>query len=87
MANAREYYSLNIIVNIAFFSPLNTNVHTSLKYYRKQALNKILKMMGGPRKFFAKKLLSHKIFSSMISWATKYFFRNLENSPGSLLHT
>ena len=56
---------LNIIVNISPFSLLNTNVNT-LKYYRKQALNKKLKLMGGVMKFFTKKLLGHKMFSSEI---------------------
>ena len=28
-------------------------------------------------KYFLKKLLSHEIFSSMVSWATKIFLKNL----------
>ena len=73
MKNSREYYCLNIIVNIRSFSPLNINLNTTMKYYRTQALNKKLKLMGGAMKFFTKKLLGHEIFSSMIPWATKYF--------------
>ena len=33
--------------------------------------------MRGAMKYFLKKLLSHEIFSSMVSWATKIFFKNL----------
>ena len=82
MKNSREYYCLNIIVNIRSFSPLNTNLNTIMKYYRKQALNKKLKLMGGAMKFFTKKLLGHEIFSSMIPWATKYFLKNFEKPSG-----
>ena len=71
MENSRERYCLNIIVNISSFSPLNTSVNTILKYYYKHALNKKLKLMGGAKKFFTKKLLGHETFSSMIPWATK----------------
>ena len=83
MENSCQYYCLNIIVNISSFSPLNTNITTTLKYYHKQALNKELKLMGGAmkffttKKFFIKKLLGHEIFNSMIPWATKYFLKNL----------
>ena len=77
MENSREHYFLNIVVNISSFSPLNTNVNTALKYYRKQTINKKLKFMGGVMKFFAEKLLCHEIFSCMILWATKYFLKNL----------
>ena len=75
--NSREYYCLNIIVNISSFSYLNTDVNTALKYYCKQALNKELKLMGGVMKFFAKKVLVHEIFSSTIPWATEYILKNL----------
>ena len=37
MENSREYFCLNIIVNISTYGPLNTNVNTTLKYYSKQA--------------------------------------------------
>ena len=76
MVSSREYYSLNIIVNISFFSPLDTNVNTTLKYYQEQVLSKELTLMGGTMKCFAKKLLGHEIFSSMIPWAKKYFLKN-----------
>ena len=33
--------------------------------------------MGGAMKYFLKKLLSLEIFRSIVSWATKYFLRNL----------
>ena len=71
--------TLNVIVNISSFSALNlnTNVNTTLKYYRKQALNKKLKLMEEAKNFFTKKLLDHGIFSSMLPWATKYFLKNL----------
>ena len=61
MENYSEYYCLNIIANINFFISLNSNVNTILRYYRKQALNKKLKCMGGAMKYFTKKL-----------WAMKY---------------
>ena len=59
MENSREYYGLNIIANINTFGPLNTNINTNLKYYRRQALKKKLKLMRGAMKFFTKKLLGH----------------------------
>ena len=58
-------------------SNLNITVNTTLKYCYKQALNKKLKLMGGAMKYFLKKLLGHEIFRSMVSWATKYFLKNL----------
>ena len=73
MENSREYYCLNIIVNISFFSTLNTNANTTLKHNRKQALNKKLKLMGGAMKYFTKKLLGHETFTSIVAWATKCF--------------
>ena len=71
MENCCEYCCLNVIVNISSFRTLNNNVNATLKYYRKQALNKKLKLMGGAIQYFTKKPLGHKILSSMISWATK----------------
>ena len=71
MENCSEHYCLNIIVNVSSFIPLNNNVNTSVKYYRKQALNKKLKLMREAMKYFTKKLLGHEIFSSMIHWALK----------------
>ena len=41
------------------------------------ALNKKLKLMGGAMKHFLKKLRGHEKFRSMVSWATKYFSKNL----------
>ena len=77
MKNSSEYYCLIIIVNISSFIPLNTNVNTTLKYYRKQALNEKLKLIRGVMKFFTKKLLDQEIINSMIPWTTKYFLKNL----------
>ena len=37
--------------------------------------------MGAAVKYFLKKLLGDKIFRFMVSWATKYFLKHLENSP------
>ena len=53
---------------------LNITVSTTLKYSYKQALNKKLNLMGGTIKYFPKNLLGHEIFSSMVSWATTFFF-------------
>ena len=77
MKNSSEYYCLIIIVNISSFIPLNTNVNTTLKYYRKQALNEKLKLIRGAMKFFTKKLLDQEIINFMIPWTTKYFLKNL----------
>ena len=30
-------------------------------------------------KYFLKKLMGHEIYRSMVSWATKYFLKNLYN--------
>ena len=87
MENSREYYCLNIMLNTSSFSPLNTNMNTNLKYYRKQALNKKLKLVGGAMKFFTKKLLGYEIFSSMIPWVTKYFLKNLLKPPTPTPHS
>ena len=35
--------------------------------------------MGGAMKYFRKKLLGHEVFRSMVSWATKFFLKNLKN--------
>ena len=77
LGNLFEYYFLNIIVNVNFFSDLNITVSTTLKYYYKQALNKKLKLIVGDMKYFLKKLLGNEIFSSMVSWAKKCFLKNL----------
>ena len=73
LENLFEYYFLNIIVNVNFFSDLNITVSTTLKYYHKQALNKKLKLMGVIMKYFPEKLLGHEIFCTMVPWATKFF--------------
>ena len=44
MENCREYCCLNIIVNVSSFSSLSNNVNTTLKYYRKPALNNKIKI-------------------------------------------
>ena len=77
MENSGEYYCLNIIVNISSFSPLDTSVNTMLKYYRKQALNKKLKLIRGAMKCCTKKLLGQEILSPMIPWSMKCFLKNL----------
>ena len=64
---------MNIIVNITFLNDLNITVITTLKYYHKQPLNKKLKLMGKAMNYFQEKLLSHKILSCMVPWATKFF--------------
>ena len=75
MENLFQYYLLNVIVNVNFFSDLK------LKYYceyypmlLQNALNKKLKFMGGSMKYFPKKLMGHEIFRSMVSCTTKIFF-------------
>ena len=78
LENLFEYYEysniLNIVVNINFFSDLNITVSTNFKYYHKQGLNKKLNLMGGAIKYFPEKLLGHEILSSIVPWATKFFF-------------
>ena len=54
---------------------LNITVNTILKYCYKKALNKKLKLMGGVMKYFLKKLLVHELSRSMVSWATKFFWK------------
>ena len=46
---------------------------TTREYCYKKALNKKLKSMGEIMKNFLKKLLSHEIFRSIVSWATNFF--------------
>ena len=70
---------LNIIVNVNFFSDLK--IEYCCEYYPeccyKKTLNKKLKLSGGAKKYFPKKLLGYEIFRSMVSWATKRFLKNL----------
>ena len=77
--NFFEYYSLNMFVNINTIIALNISVNTTLKYYYSKDLNEKLKLMGWTLNFFSKKLLSNKIFSSMVHWATKCDLKKLEN--------
>ena len=77
LENLFEYYFLNIIVAAIFFSDLNITVSTTLKYCHKQALDNKQKLMAGAIKYFPEKLLSHETFSSMVSWATKFIWKNL----------
>ena len=78
MENFYEYYCFNIIVNINSFSQLNITMNTTLKYNRRQTLNKKLKLMRECMKSFWKKLLDHEILSSMVPWATNFFlFRKI----------
>ena len=67
-----EYYFLNIIVNVNFFSDLKFEYYSD--YYPEillqVSLNKKLKLMGVAIKCFLKKLLGDEIFKSMVSWAT-----------------
>ena len=64
LENLFEYYFLNIIVNVNFFSDLK------FKYYCE----------------YYQKLLGHKIFRSMVSWASKFLFEKFLK-PFGLLHT
>ena len=77
--NFFEYYSLNMFVNINTIIALNISVNTTLKHYYSEDLNEKLKLMGWTLNFFSKKLLSNKIFSSMVRWATKCYLKKLEN--------
>ena len=71
-------YCLNIIVNITSLGALDISMNTTLKHYDSQGLNEKLKLMVETLKeLFSKKLLGHEIYTSMIPWSTKYFFKNL----------
>ena len=63
-----EYYFLNIIVNVNFFSDLKFEYHC--QYYPEILLQVSLKqeteLMGGAMKYFLKKLLDHEIFRSIV---------------------
>ena len=88
MDNCSEYYYLNIIVNISSFSSLNTNVNTSLKYYRKQSLNKKLKLMEGTMKLFTKSYWTIK-YLALWSPALRHFFWKIcktNRSPSYILY-
>ena len=92
MDNLFEFYFLNIIVNLNFFSDLKFEYYC--EYYPEillqDSLNKKLKLMGGAMKYFPKKLQGHEIWS-MVSWATIFFFEKSikpSNRPRPpILHT
>ena len=67
---------LNIIMYVNFFIDLKFEftASTTLKYCYKYALNKKLKLMREAMTYFVKKLLSHEIFRSMVSWTNKMLF-------------
>ena len=79
LKNLLEYYFLNIIVNINFFSDLKFEYYC--EYYPEILLQESLKVKtkidGKAMKFFPKKILGHEIFRSMVSWATNSFLKNL----------
>ena len=69
--------TVGIIVNINSFIAPNISVNITSKYYFSQALNEKLKLIRETTIFFSKKLLGHKIFSSMVPWITKFYLKNL----------
>ena len=76
LENLFEYYFLNIIVNVNFFSDVNFEYYS--EYYPEillqvSCLNKKLKLMGGAMKHFPQKLPGHEIFRSIVIWATIFF--------------
>ena len=82
---------LNIILNITSFSPLNTNVITTLKYYHKQAINKKLILIRGVMKLFTKKKCWARKYLVLWSPELQYIFlKNLQNpqvpSPTYLIY-
>ena len=85
LENLFEYYFWNIVVNVNFFSDLKFEYYC--EYYLKVLLKVSLKLkfMGGAMKYFSKKLLGHKIFSSMVSCAANSFFEKFvqPSSPPS----
>ena len=79
LENLLEYFFLNIIVNVNFFSDLKFEYYC--EYYPEILLQESLKVKtkidGRAMKFFPKKILGHEIFRSMVSWATNSFLKNL----------
>ena len=69
LENLFEYYSLNIIVNVNFFSDLKFEYYC--EYYPEIPLQVSLK---SETKIDRR---GHEIFRSMISWATNIFLENL----------
>ena len=74
LENLTDYF-LNIIANVNFFDDLKFEYYWALPW--NTATSKKLKLMVGAMKYFLKKLLGHEIFRSMVSWATKFFLKNL----------
>ena len=86
--NVIFWISLWLLTSLAIWN-LNITVSTTLKFCYKKALNKKLKLMGGARKYFPKKILGHEIFRSMVSWATNLFWKmckTLRSSPSNILN-
>ena len=79
LENLFEYYFLNNIVNVNFFSDLKFEYYC--EYYPEILLQESLKVKtkidGRAMKFFPKKILGHEIFRSMVSWTTNSFLKNL----------
>ena len=63
--NLFEYYFLNI-----FFSDLK------FEYYCEYYPEILLQVIGGAMKYIPKKLRGQEVFRSMVSWATKFAFKN-----------
>ena len=70
LENLFEYYFLNIIVNVNFFSDLK------FEYYCEYYPEILLQVIGGAMKYIPKKLGGQEVFRSMVSWATKFAFKN-----------
>ena len=63
-------------MTVNFFSDMKFEYYS--EYYPEillqvSSLNKKLKLMRGTTKYFPKKLLGHKIFRSIVTWATNFF--------------
>ena len=77
LENLFEYYFLNIIVNVNFFSDLKFEYYC--EHYPEILLqvslkNKKQKLMRGAKKYFLKKLLCHEIFRPPRLW--NFFSKN-----------
>ena len=80
LENLFEYYFLNIIVNVNFFSDLKFNYSCSpcpvsaiLKYCFKLPLNKKLKLIGGAMKYFLKNYQAMKYLGLWSPGLQKFF--------------
>ena len=78
---------LNIIVDISSFSSLNTNVSTTQKYYRKQALNKNLKLIREVMKILQKCYPVRKSLALRSPMLRKTFLKIFKTLQAPLLHT